>query len=181
MAAVLPPEVADAAVELAPMWRDSFGNQTRIDYGTGHETTFAALLYAMSKLGVFSEGDRQALVLHVFHDYVLLMRKLQTTYWLEPAGSHGVWGLDDYQFLPFLWGAAQLKGHGLIKPKSIHNEDVLEAFGKVREDPAHGPGPCLSGPWMWTPPCAFCVDFSPCGVVPCRTICTSRLCSLSKW
>ena len=35
---------AGADVELAPYLCDSFGNATRIDYGTGHETTFVIFL-----------------------------------------------------------------------------------------------------------------------------------------
>ena len=42
--------------------------------------------------------------------YIELVRRLQTVYRMEPAGSQGVWALDDHQFLPFIWGSSQLIG-----------------------------------------------------------------------
>uniref|UniRef100_A0ACD5ZL61 Uncharacterized protein n=1 Tax=Avena sativa TaxID=4498 RepID=A0ACD5ZL61_AVESA len=128
--AASPSVLAGAEVELAPYLLDSFGNGSRIDYGTGHETNFAAFLYCLARLGLITEDDYPAVVLRVFAAYLDLMRTLQDTYLLEPAGSHGVWGLDDYHFLPFVFGAAQLIDHKYMKPKSIHNPDILENFSK---------------------------------------------------
>ena len=57
---VLPPAHTACASELASYLDDSFGNATRIDYGTGHETTFVALMLCLAKLGVFADDDQQA-------------------------------------------------------------------------------------------------------------------------
>ncbi|KAL6760840.1 PTPA-domain-containing protein [Haematococcus lacustris] len=130
LASLLPGPLQPLVQELVPYLTDSFGNPTRIDYGTGHETTFCALLFCLTKLEVLREADSAAVAGLVFAQYIRLMRRVQTTYWLEPAGSHGVWGLDDYQFLPFLWGSAQLVDHPRIRPKSIHSADVLEGYAE---------------------------------------------------
>ncbi|KAJ2816659.1 Serine/threonine-protein phosphatase 2A activator 2, partial [Coemansia erecta] len=121
---------ADNIEEVATYVKESFGNRRRIDYGTGHELNFLAFLLCLHKLEIVKPDDFRALIIHVFYKYISVMRGLQMTYWLEPAGSQGVWGLDDFHFLPFLFGAGQLRTHKHLKPKSIHNAEILEEFSK---------------------------------------------------
>lgn len=125
VADLLPLNMVDAKLEVASYLNTAFGNETRIDYGTGHELSFVVFLLCLYKLNVFGPADLSALVLKAFTAYLRVMRRLNQEYLLEPAGSHGVWGLDDYHCLVFVWGAAQLVNHPSIFPKSIHNDDVL--------------------------------------------------------
>ncbi|CAG8475567.1 8876_t:CDS:2 [Paraglomus brasilianum] len=119
-----------AIQEVSRYFIESWGNKKRIDYGTGHEANFAVWLLCFEKLGLIGPDDHVALVLKVFQKYIEIMRNLQFKYWLEPAGSHGVWGLDDYHFLPFMFGSAQLTGHKYIRPKSIHDTDIVDEYSK---------------------------------------------------
>ncbi|PHH65916.1 hypothetical protein CDD81_864 [Ophiocordyceps australis] len=106
--------VSDAACrEVASYVIAAFGSHQRLDYGTGHELSFLAFLACLWKLRFFDDGTQSGdierrIVLDVFEPYLRLVRKLILRYNLEPAGSHGVWGLDDHSFLPYIFGSAQL-------------------------------------------------------------------------
>lgn len=127
---MLPSKFHRALIELVPYFNDSFGNMTRIDYGTGHEMSFAMFLCCLFKIGALTEADSAAVILRVFERYMELVRHLQLRYRMEPAGSHGVWSLDDYQFLPFIWGSGQLVDHPAIEPKSFTTPGFAEAYSK---------------------------------------------------
>lgn len=119
-------EARAAVPELVPYLLDSFGNPTRIDYGTGHEMAFVMLLCCLFHLGALDEADLAAVGLRVFAEYMALAREVQQGYRMEPAGSMGVWNLDDFQFVSFIWGAAQLGAGARVKPKAIPDPDMAD-------------------------------------------------------
>ncbi|XP_015434276.1 PREDICTED: serine/threonine-protein phosphatase 2A activator-like isoform X2 [Dufourea novaeangliae] len=127
---ILPSEFHRAIPEIVQYLYESFGNPTRIDYGTGHEMAFLMFLCCMFKIGAFKQDDKVAVVVKIFNRYLELVRSLQLTYRMEPAGSHGVWSLDDYQFVPFVWGSAQLIGHPRLEPRHFVDSDIVEAHSK---------------------------------------------------
>ncbi|EGC28373.1 hypothetical protein DICPUDRAFT_90956 [Dictyostelium purpureum] len=115
--------------ELSPYLMDAMGNQTRLDYGTGHELHFVVWTFCLRRIGYLKSEDEIDIALKVFPCYLELVRKLQRVYGLEPAGTHGVWSLDDYQFIPFIWGAAQLINNPFgIKPASITIEKIVDQY-----------------------------------------------------
>ncbi|KAH7161561.1 hypothetical protein EDB81DRAFT_348731 [Dactylonectria macrodidyma] len=110
-----------------------FGSVQRLDYGTGHELSFVAFLGCLWKLGYFKDGNQggeieRQIVLQVIEPYLRVVRKLILTYTLEPAGSHGVWGLDDHAFLPYIFGSAQFT-------RPINDDEPMPTEGSVKGAP----------------------------------------------
>ncbi|KAI4721488.1 Phosphotyrosyl phosphatase activator [Aureobasidium sp. EXF-10727] len=117
--------------ELATYLLGSFGSSERLDYGTGHELSFLAFLACIWKLDGFAHADggvqERAIVTAVIQPYLDLVRKLILTYSLEPAGSHGVWGLDDHSFIPYILGSAQYCAPIDADSTRVPNEGSLSA------------------------------------------------------
>lgn len=86
----------------------SFGSRDRIDYGTGHELSFLAFVSSLLMTGILDQDKVTGVeYLVLFSKYYDLMKTLILSYTLEPAGSHGVWGLDDHFHLIYILGASQ--------------------------------------------------------------------------
>ncbi|KRH92997.1 Phosphotyrosyl phosphatase activator [Pseudoloma neurophilia] len=82
----------------------SFGNKSRLDYGTGHEINFLSFLYLCR---LFYRIDNKQTV-RLFKYYFNIIRLFINKFNIEPAGSNGMFSVDDYSFLPVLFGAAEL-------------------------------------------------------------------------
>ncbi|KAJ7887574.1 PTPA-domain-containing protein [Mycena olivaceomarginata] len=108
---LLPPAYAAVIPQVKPYLLTSFGSFGRMDYGTGHETSFALFLLCLALTRFLHPvpDEERSIVLTVFPRYLRLCWRLQDIYRLEPAGSHGVWGLDDSSFLGYVFGSGQLR------------------------------------------------------------------------
>lgn len=86
---------------------NSFGSAVRLDYGSGHELSFVAFIGGLMECGIIDKEVLGTELLAVFARYYDVSRRLITVYNLEPAGSHGVWGLDDHFHFIYILGAAE--------------------------------------------------------------------------
>ncbi|KAJ7755906.1 hypothetical protein B0H16DRAFT_1540058 [Mycena metata] len=111
LAKLLPADYAAVIPHIKPYFITSFGSFGRMDYGTGHETSFALFLLCLTLTRFLKPepDEERSIVLTVFPRYLRLCWRLQDVYKLEPAGSHGVWGLDDSSFLGYIFGSGQLR------------------------------------------------------------------------
>ncbi|KAL0945326.1 hypothetical protein HGRIS_000827 [Hohenbuehelia grisea] len=148
LSTMLPAEYHPMIPHLKPYFLASFGSFTRMDYGTGHETSFALFLLCLTLVRFFEpvpEQERE-LVLRVFIRYLRLCWRLQDVYRLEPAGSHGVWGLDDSHFLGYIFGSGQLRDqsdvpvsavlHPPLPPTNLYFMSIMRIH-EVKRGPFH--------------------------------------------
>lgn len=151
--------VQSAKIELAAYLMASLGSLQRLDFGTGHELSFLAFFGGCLFLGLLDSDTGASIegkeILWIFTHYFQIIRKVVKKYTLEPAGSHGVWGLDDHFHLPYIIGSAQLKGveerhesqdqrkhaarsttkrpqdmsiYGMPRPSAVMNTQIVEDF-----------------------------------------------------
>lgn len=131
--------------ELLAYLTESFGNRMRIDYGTGHELNFIIFTMGLAFItGRRQPGSECKLTTEILkshieqcgwdilalfaHKYLRMCRNVQKKFRLEPAGSRGVYNMDDFQFLPFLFGAAQLIDVKYVSLKNFYDYEQVDMW-----------------------------------------------------
>lgn len=120
--------IDDFLIEARYYLANSFGSKIRIDYGTGHELSYLAFIGALIRYDILKSPTGEELLV-LFSKYYDLVRRLILVYNLEPAGSHGVWGLDDHFHLIYILGASQFCNDTTAPSvRSILSKEVLNTY-----------------------------------------------------
>ncbi|EDV47937.2 serine/threonine-protein phosphatase 2A activator [Drosophila erecta] len=118
--------------ELGVYLSGSFGSSTKIEYGTGHELSFLFFMCALFQAEILKqEEDLAASALVLFDRYLQFVRRLQVTYSVNSSNWHGGYSLDKFQFVPFIWGLAQLCYEAPFSPQKMLNEDTIAQYRKA--------------------------------------------------
>lgn len=131
---VIDPDHKPIEAELLHHFKTSFGSFVRLDYGTGHELSFLAYLSILHLTRILKNEDLLMSGLFIFQRYFNLCKSLQRIFNLEPAGSKGVYGLDDFFHIVYILGSAQLLYHPTIEPGSILDESFVLRINRIDDD-----------------------------------------------
>lgn len=129
--AALPVKKCRYVNELGQYLSGAFGSSTKIEYGTGHELSFLFFLCALFEAEILFRGeDLAASALILFVRYLKFVRRLQVTYSVVSANSQGAYALDKFQFVPFIWGIAQLCHEAPFSPQRMLDKEIMEQYKK---------------------------------------------------
>ncbi|RVD90912.1 phosphotyrosyl phosphatase activator [Tubulinosema ratisbonensis] len=115
----------DTGFENEIYFKSSFGNESRLDYGTGHEMNFLCFLKCLVDQNDMKLNE----VFYTLKEYFRIIRFFIKKFDVEPAGSKGTWGLDDYQLLPFILGSGELLGNSISFTELMDNKEYC--FGEA--------------------------------------------------
>ncbi|KAH8374135.1 hypothetical protein KR200_008179, partial [Drosophila serrata] len=113
--------------ELGEYLRRAFGNPTTLDYGPGNELMFLFFLCGLFRAKILKGSDTVAAALMLSYRYIHLMRRLIAIYEL-PKVSNPRSVIEDYFFVPYLWGVAQLCIKAPFSPKQCDRTKEIESY-----------------------------------------------------
>ncbi|XP_017037504.1 serine/threonine-protein phosphatase 2A activator [Drosophila kikkawai] len=115
--------------ELGQYLSGAFGSSTKIEYGTGHELSFLFFMCGLFEAKILRrEQDLAASALILFDRYLKFVRRMQVLYSVVSANCQGAYGLDKFQFVPYIWGAAQLCHGAPFSPQKMLDENIVEEY-----------------------------------------------------
>ncbi|KAH8347441.1 hypothetical protein KR059_010731, partial [Drosophila kikkawai] len=113
--------------ELGEYLRRSFGNATTLEFGPGNELMFLFFLCGLFRADILRARDTVAAALMLFYRYIHLVRRLIAIYNL-PISRNPRCAIEDYFFVPYLWGAAQLCLDAPFSPPQCDQPKAIESY-----------------------------------------------------
>ncbi|KAH8292277.1 hypothetical protein KR054_008036, partial [Drosophila jambulina] len=113
--------------ELGEYLRRSFGNAVTHEFGPGNELMFLFFLCGLFRANILQGRDTVAAVLMLFSRYINVVRRLIVIYAL-PMASKPRCALEDYFFVAYIWGAAQLCLDAPFTPLQCDQPKEIESY-----------------------------------------------------